>query len=180
MSESNAQHPDLDWSQVRETIKLLMISVIQIERSMREGETSVSTLTGSFTDMVEQLQAIAVQLDTLEESDAKYIAQKHCSATTAKIENSIVAFQFYDRLNQCLEHVVLSLKGLSEIVENPERLYNPSEWKKLQEHIRSKYSMETEKLMFDAIIAGESLESVLTIAAENDLQDTDENGIELF
>jgi hypothetical protein len=35
---SNAQQPDLDWSQVRETVKLLSVSSAQVEASMREGD----------------------------------------------------------------------------------------------------------------------------------------------
>lgn len=38
---SNADRPDLDWSQVRETVKLLTISVTQVENSLHVSGNSV-------------------------------------------------------------------------------------------------------------------------------------------
>ena len=71
-----------------------------------------------------------------------------------------------------------SLKGLSSLVESPERLYNPIEWKKFQEEIRGRYTMESEKAMFDAILQGKSIEEAIKLAALSDEQEEDE--IELF
>ncbi|MCX7088936.1 MAG: hypothetical protein NTV00_12905 [Methylococcales bacterium] len=178
---SSANRPDLDWSQVRETVKLLTVSVTQVENSMKVGDGSVNALTASFTGMVEHLQGINAALTTMPDSDTKQAALAHCVATSDTINSSIMAFQFYDRLQQCLEHVSLSLKGLSELVESPERLYNPQEWKIFQENIRNRYTMESEKIMFDAIVSGKTIEEALVLAATaaaNVLPDDDD--IELF
>ncbi len=176
--QSNSFQPDLDWSQVRETVKLLMISVVQMERSMTDGDSSVTTLTQSFACMVNHMRAINETLQTMSDCEPKADALAHCQQMMAMIEESIVAFQFYDRMQQSLSHVSWGLKGLSELVDNPNRLYNPFEWQTFQGDIRNRYSMESEKVMFDAILEGKSIEEALRLASETD--ENQEDDIELF
>ena len=45
--KSSASNPDLDWSQVRETVSLLRLAAAQVDFSMRDGEKSVNALTDS-------------------------------------------------------------------------------------------------------------------------------------
>lgn len=178
-SNSNSYHPDLDWTQVRETSKMLILSAIQVEDMMIEADLSVNTLTESFTSIVEHMQAINKHLLALNSCDIRDEALVCCSETTDKIQASIVAFQFYDRMQQCLQHVTSNLKGLSELVENPKRLYNPTEWKQFQREIRSRYTMESEKLMFDAIVEGKTIDEALSIKNTHQ-EEYQFNNIELF
>ncbi len=71
MAYSNSKNPDLDWSQVRETIKLLNLSAVQVDDILQESESSVNTLTDSFTDIVESMQTITNHLSALEASGTK-------------------------------------------------------------------------------------------------------------
>lgn len=163
MAQSDSYQPDLDWSQVRETVKLLTVSVSQVEANMNAGDDSVTTLTESFTGIVDHMAAINSLLNTLDASETKNEALQHCQQASDKIQTSIIAFQFYDRLQQSLSHVANSLKGLSDLVESPERLYNPMEWKKFQDEIRGRYTMESEKILFDAILQGKSIEEAMIL-----------------
>ena len=180
MSFSGTDRPDLDWSQIRETVKLLAVSVAQVERGMSIGDDSVNTLAKSFTEMSDDMSALRDILMSLEANDQLEKALYHCAITQEKIYSAIVAFQFYDRLQQRLQHVSLSLKGLSDIIETPNRLYNPFEWKQFQVEIRERYTMEAEKVMFDAILQGKSVEEAIVLAAEFDGKAADEDEIELF
>lgn len=56
---SKAAAPDLDWSQVSETVRMLNLAVAQIAMAMHEGEDSVESLTKSFTDMVSNVEEIS-------------------------------------------------------------------------------------------------------------------------
>ena len=170
--------PDLDWSQIRETVKLLNLSAAQVDVIMQESDLSVNTLTDSFTDLVESLQAINTHLTALADSSERQQALACCTNTQDKIQAAIVAFQFYDRMQQCLQHVTSNLKGLSKLVESPEHLYNRNEWQGFQDQIRSRYTMESEKMMFDAILQGKSIDDA--IAAKDAHQDSQFNNIELF
>ena len=180
MTQSDIKQPDLDWSQVRETVKLLTVSVTQVETCMKDGDASVTTLTESFTSLVGHMNSINELLLSLETSDKKEAALNHCMETTEKIQTSIVAFQFYDLLQQSLSHVAEGLKGLSSLVETPERLYNPYEWQKFQQEIRGRYTMESEKIMFDAIVQGKTIEEAIQLAAKADEAGKDADEIELF
>jgi hypothetical protein len=179
MSNSNSYNPDLDWTQVRETSKMLILSAIQVEDMLTNADLSVNTLTESFTSIVEHMQAINDHLLALDSCDIRDEAIVCCSETTDKIQASIIAFQFYDRMQQCLQHVTSNLKGLSELVESPERLYNPNEWREFQTLIRARYTMESERLMFDAILQGKSVNEALTIKNTHQEEDQSDN-IELF
>jgi len=178
MSYSDSIKPDPDWSQVRETVKLLTLSAAQVDVILQEGDLSVNTLTESFTDIVESMQRINNHLLSLDVSDTRDQALACCSETKAKIQTAIIAFQFYDRMQQCLQHVTSNLRGLSKLVESPERLYNPNEWQGFQNQIRSRYTMESEKMMFDAILQGKSVDDA--IAAKNAHQHSQSDDIELF
>ncbi len=180
MAFSGSAHPDLDWSQIRETVKLLAVSVAQVESSMIEGDESVLVLTDSFAQIVNDMSAIQAHLEALGSSEQRDNALAGCIATQERIRSSIVAFQFYDRLQQCLQHVSIGLKGLSEIIETPHRLYNPAEWNRFQGEIRGRYTMESEKIMFDAIHDGKSIEEALALAAEWAKSHSQDSGIELF
>lgn len=184
-TSSTANKPDLDWSQVRETINMLTLAVSQVECTMTDGEKSITELTQSFTYIANQLQNIAdtksnesaeQQLDQIKENAAD-IHQKVVTAT--------IAFQFYDRLTQRLDHVKRDLSWLSNLVSNPNQLYNPEAWKKLQSDIMSNYTMEEERLMFEHIMNGASVESALEIYNHhfNDKQGDDDqtsDEVELF
>jgi hypothetical protein len=178
MAYSNSKNPDLDWSQVRETIKLLNLSAAQVDAILLESEVSVNTLTDSFTEIVESMQAISGHLIELEASGSKDNVLGCCFETEAKVQAAIIAFQFYDRMQQCLQHVTSNLRGLSKLVETPERLYNPTEWDGFQKQIRSRYTMESEKAMFDAILHGKSVEDAIAEKMAAVKEPTDD--IELF
>ncbi len=183
---STSSRPDLDWSQLKETIVMLNLAVAQIDQSMTEGNGSVSTLSSSFTALATNLTDIISSVDQLNDEEKSCEKMKliiEGSATTAldKVNSSIIAFQFYDKLSQRLDHVSQSLSSLTTLIGDPAALYSPIEWQALQASIRSKYTMEEEREMFDNVIAGMSIEEALTIFRKEKLeQKDDEDDIELF
>lgn len=188
---STARNPDLDWSQVRETILMLALAVAQIEMSMRDSDGSVEVLSNSFTSMVGQVKMIertaAALPDTPEAADVKTTIVDNCAVIGETMHTAIVAFQFYDKLTQRLSHVASSLGTLADLVSDMRRLYNPYEWLGMQEKIKSRYTMEEERLMFDAMMEGKSVKQALAIymrAMEEKRQKaaagSDEEDIELF
>ncbi len=179
MTSTTSKQPDLDWSQIRETVRLLAVSVAQVESGMKAGDESVDRLIHSFTRMVDDLSAVQQLLSTFEPSQQRDQALLHCTATQNNVQSSIIAFQFYDRLQQCLQQVSIGLRGLSAIIESPQRLYNPMEWYAFQEEIRSRYTTESQKIMFDAIHQGKSIDEAIALAAGVDTK-PDDDDVELF
>lgn len=183
MTISTAAAPDLDWSQVSETVRMLNLAVAQISMAMHEGEDSVESLTGSFTGMVGNVEEIAqaVTAADAEERHGAVVSNVlgRCAAVQGGIQQSIIAFQFYDRLSQRLDHVRYALDALAALVSDKSRLFNPTEWDALQQQIRSRYSMQEEQDMFEALLRGASVEQALELVRER-LRDGELNDIELF
>ncbi len=183
LAGSTAAHPDLDWSQVRETVLMLKLAAAQVEFSLKDGDRSVDVLTDSFTSMADEVRAIELGLGRLSDSyqisaDDQMDVDRHCQEVSRKMQQAIIAFQFYDTLVQRLDHVVSSLSELGELVSEPARLYSPEEWRALQETIRSRYNMEKERELFDAILSGDNMEDVIRRMQKVALQPRDD--VELF
>ncbi|MBS4099061.1 MAG: hypothetical protein KGZ83_19755 [Sulfuricella sp.] len=183
--KSSAASPDLDWSQVRETILMLGLAIGQIEVAMSDSNESVSVLTDSFTSMSDSLQSIAEAADNLPDDPASQAIRSTIESNSAFVTNhvqqAIVAFQFYDRLVQRMDHVCRSIDSLAELISDTGRLYNPSEWVAIQQYIRSKYTMESERIMFDAMLNGAGIAEALALCKENAPQDKPAgDDIELF
>ncbi len=155
---SSAVAPDLDWSQIRETVRMLFLATAQIEIALRESDDSVLHLTDAFTSMIGYENVIKMAVEDLPDTEDTKVIRSTIAHNAVKVtetmQGAIVAFQFYDKLTQRLAHVSHSVEALSELVNDTSKIYNPYEWKALQEKIKSKYSMREEIEMFQAVMSG--------------------------
>lgn len=189
---SSATKPDLDWSQVRETVSMLCLAISQIETTLTDSSKSVGELTDSFTHIAQNAQQVS-RLTTQLAPDADFEANKASIIESSqeimqRMSQAVVAFQFYDRLSQKLGHVNESLSHLGDLLGDMKRLYNPTEWARIQNEIRSNYTMECERLMFDLIMKGATVKEALELYrhefdqldAVKSEDDNTEDDIELF
>ncbi|MBK6355918.1 MAG: hypothetical protein IPF44_03985 [Betaproteobacteria bacterium] len=155
---TSAHMPDLNWSQVRETVLMLELAAVQIESAMKDSNASVEVLTNSFTSMAGYMRLISETVQTLPDQGETGVAKQNLSGisehVSGMVHQAIIAFQFYDKLVQRLAHVGISLGDLSNLVADGRRLYNPSEWVSLQDKIRIKYTTREEIAMFEAVMQG--------------------------
>lgn len=170
-SKSTSAEPDLDWSQVRETILMLNLATARIEFCMRDGDDSVETLTDSFTTIAGNVAKLRGAMDSVFDTyDVDEKMKKDIQSTgeevSRKMQSIIIAFQFYDKLVQRLSHISKSMAALGNLVGDPGRLYSPHEWRGLQEKIRSTYTMSDEKKLLDALINGATVEEVVRMMEE--------------
>jgi len=183
---STSANPDLDWSQLKETIVMLNLAIAQIKQSLNEGNASVDTLASSFTALATNLtdiQASINQFDISEDSEnekIKLIIQGSAATATDKVQAAIIAFQFYDKLTQRLDHVSHSLSSLTQLIADPASLYSPPRWRELQESIRSQYTMEEERRMFDKVLAGLPIDEALAEFTDEMKDSIQNDDIELF
>jgi hypothetical protein len=183
---SRADAPDLDWSQVRETVVMLELAAGQVEAAMKDSNTSVEVLTDTFTSLAEVLQHIEIALDTLPDTVGNGMVkgeiQENTRLVATKVHQAIIAFQFYDKLVQRLDHVCHGLAGLSKLVADRQRLYNPGEWKGLQESILAKYTMVEEHAMFQAVLNGATVKEALDAYMAARMKEVENSGgdVELF
>jgi ribosomal protein L16 Arg81 hydroxylase len=175
-SQSNSNKPDLDWSQIRETVMMLNLAVARIDNAMRDGNDSIETLSQSFTSMADAVQNIEQAALDMAPCPSREVIETNCQQIAQQVHTTIVAFQFYDKLNQRLTHVSQSLSALTELVDDQDRNFIPNEWQQLQKTIRSQFTLDSDIKIFDAILAGTSLSNVLEMANEIELEEK----IELF
>ncbi|HIJ23999.1 MAG: hypothetical protein HON68_09415 [Gammaproteobacteria bacterium] len=186
--QSSAGKPDLDWSQVRETVRMFCVGVSAIEYSMSAGDESISSLIETFTNMsryMAELKMVARGVqhhvpDAFEEEYQAMVADLdvRCDNVTANLKTAVVSFQFYDRLTQQLDHISNSLEHTAELVGDQGRIYNPAEWDKLQKEVYSSFTMEEGRVLFDALMRGASKDEAILEAKEHSNKDADE--LELF
>lgn len=149
----------LGAKEVQETILMLNLSVAQIELSINEGDHSVNTLIDSFTYMSQHLEAIedssqkiahlTDQVDGIAEHNASLLLQTN--ELSEKMHQAIIAFQFYDKLSQRLNHVSKGLSGLAEIVSHEMHAQDQAQWQAFKKQVRQGTTMEEEAELFDLI-----------------------------
>ncbi len=179
LSPSTSANPDLDWSQIRETVAMLNLAVAQIAGTLTEGDDSVRTLVDSFTSMAGSIEVTSLAASQLNDSPEKETIINNCDSVSSQMQKAIIAFQFYDKMSQRLEHVSNSLRVLGELVSDQQQLYNPYAWRGLQEKIKSKYTVEAERLMFDAVVSGKSVDEAMQIVKQIQEAEQDDD-VELF
>ncbi len=179
---TSAHMPDLNWSQVRETVLMLELAAVQIEAAMRDSNASVEILTDSFTSMAGYMRMISDTVQSLPDTGEVGATKQNLMGVSehvsSMVHQAIIAFQFYDKLVQRLAHVGLSLGDLSGLVSDTRRIFNPSEWVELQGKIRSKYSTREEIAMFEAVMGGMPVQEAVNRFMEEMKGKSDD--IELF
>jgi len=183
---SAAGAPDLDWSQVRETVRMLNLAIAQVSGSLVNGDESVTELTGSFTSMAGAIAEIREAIETTGtpveglENDVLATIDQKCEMLSDKVQSAIIAFQFYDRFTQNLSHVKESLDSLGNLIGDQSKLYNPVEWTRNQQEIRDRYSMPEEHEMFDMIMRGATIAEVLENFKNKKVEKEEVGEVELF
>lgn len=181
---------ELNFSQVGETIAMLALTVAQIETSMKEGDQSVNQLTDSFTDLASHSQEIIAEAQKLDvdiphEALIRKNMLQAAEGLSGKIQQAVIAFQFYDRLSQRLDHASHSLEKIGHLIADSGERYQEDAWRNVQNDIKSSYTMEAERIMFEHIMRGHSVAEVLEIyhhqfqKEQDESFDTDDD-VELF
>lgn len=179
---TRAHRPDLDWSQVRETVLMLELMSGQIMAAMRDSDKSVDVLATTFTGMAGYVNTIVDMVhqlpNTPDVAGQKAALSNIAEHVQSMVNQAVVAFQFYDRLVQRLSHVVTGHSEFSDIVGDSRQLYNPAAWVAMQNRIRASFSTREEHALLDAVLNGmpveEAIESYLASLKQRD------NEIELF
>ena len=163
-----------NWCVRSETAKILALNVAQIHTSLSEGDSSIDTLTSSF----QQLATFCEDIQHIDPENKLVDLQTIASNMSNHVNDAIMAFQFYDRLCQRLEHVQGNLHMMSDLISDEKSTQDVEGWQSLRNKIKDSYTMETEHKMFDAVLKGASIEEALEIFKKEVMAQEDE--IELF
>lgn len=175
--EHTAQIPDTaDWLHIQETVKLLLLSMAQIELTLTDGEHNVTGLGQYFTHMAAHLRSMNQYLDQRPDTPAEIAEHGH--KLEAQINEGVIAFQFYDRLSQRLQHVVTGLALTEDLLCDKQRRLSSAEWTLIHQQIKGSYSLDCERKMFELVLQGMPLHQALALYRDEHLYRKDD--IELF
>lgn len=165
--DSNNKFPGESKIQWTETVHMLDLTANQIDLTLREGNDSMELLTNTFTSMADCLDTLEKSLEKTVYGGEKSINASHaltdCYAAKEKIHNAIIGLQFYDRLTQRFKYIRESLIVLAELIGDPIRQSIPEEWVALRQKIKSDYSTEQKKTIFNALMDGMDLDKVFEL-----------------
>lgn len=182
----------LEWKELSQTIMALNLSIAQIDLSMTEGSYSIDTLIDTFNFMREGLDRLnhSVLNDEIQDvAELKLRLLQESQVLSEKVTESIVAFQFYDKLSQRLQHVSKSLSSLSDIISHEERTVDEAKWNSFLEKMAKYAAMREEyelyELIFTQGLSGEQAIEVMkdrmrARMEERKNQPAPEDDIELF
>jgi len=165
-----------DVCQIRRTVRMLDLAAARVSYALHDGNDSVDTLVNSFTHMTGQVMTIQEGIENLPDTPNKTQLLENCQLAMNTVQETTMAFQFYDRLNQRMQHISISLDKLSELIDSPARMSDPASWLELEKKIRSHYTLDNDLEMFDAVLAGGKIEDILSKASEVE----EDAGVELF
>jgi len=176
MESTTTGNDNENWSHARETVLLMNVAVARIEHAMIEGSDSMNELSQAFVSIADAAKTISTEIEGFTDNNEYKTIKSHSDSIKEKVSDSVVAFQFYDRLCQRMGLVAKTLNSLTGMLEDPNKANAQEEWVKLKEMIRSKYTLDTDQEMFDAVLSGTSIEDALEAALEK----TDVEEVEFF
>lgn len=190
MSTPEVKHV-LEWKELSQTIMALNLSIAQIDLSMTEGSYSIDTLIDTFNFMREGLDqlnhsVLNDEVQDVAELKSRLLQESH--QLSEKVAASIVAFQFYDKLSQRLQHVSKGLSSLSDIISHQDRTMNEHTWNNYREKMAKYAAMREEyelyELIFTQGLTGEQAIEVMKVRMRERMEANKnqpiEDDIELF
>src|SRR5690606_24911077 len=154
------------WAPEREIAHTLELCEAQMEAALGESDHAVDALVSAFSSMVENASAARMALDNLPPAQRSALGdaaalRDRLAAVESQMAAAIVAFQFYDKLNQRLGHVRYSLSTLAMCVCDPVQSSQREQWQRLFSTLRRLYRTEEERRIFQMMIEGASAEQAL-------------------
>lgn len=154
-SSSSANSEDTS-TQLQEIMRSLYLISAQMKVALADSDVSVSALTDAFSRMLgyegEIASAVKQLADAKDDTEIHQNIQKNASLLTLHIQKAVIAFQFYDRLSQRLNHTIETADALGELIAQQQDGHNDDAWQVFHEQIQSLYSMLEEKQLFDEIM----------------------------
>ncbi|MET1255329.1 hypothetical protein [Aliikangiella maris] len=167
-------------SQTENQVMLLQLAAAQLSISLRESEKPFNDLTKLFLEIVRQHSRINELLNEKPEPNIAEIHRLH-KKTELQVKQSVVDFQFYDRMNQRLAHILSSMQKAILLLNDAEKLQDEQKWESIFHSIEKSYTMQEETELYEAIKSGEGFETAVNkLIAKTKTKEAIEPDIELF
>ncbi|MGH8536189.1 MAG: hypothetical protein ACREXM_06895 [Gammaproteobacteria bacterium] len=180
---AHREAPNSGSSDVRESVRLLHVAVAQIDVTMHEGDASVAVLSGALSSIAAGLKSIgqyAQESPSAGEPAQEGNVSASCSTLAKKVEAAIMAIQFYDAMTQKLTHISENLQALADSIAEPGGVDRPSAWHALKQRTRARFTMESERRVFDALMRGMTMREAVRAAKPEGAEAPPAGAIDLF
>ena len=155
----------------------------EINLSVKEANKVVQTLTKTFMEMVGDVHEVQLAAQKLvvsdENAEIKQQIIERCKTYLDKVQAGTEGFQFYDKMSQRLTHTTGNLIKLKKMAEDSEGLESMEKWKALKQDIETSYTMEEDRVLFKALMQGDSIQEAIKLASEAQKKQAKDN-TELF
>lgn len=143
-----------------ELVAMLGVIASQIQSAMQETDAPATTLVETAHSLTKATQTVATCLFDFSGSPARVFQDLMVlhDDLHSRAGKAATAIQFHDRLAQCLTHVCSNLTYLAEFLASSDKPKTAAEWAQLRERVRSTYSMEEERALFDRLNSANSPE----------------------
>lgn len=141
------------WTPEQQIARMLELCEAQMESALSESDVAMDALIKSFAGLIEAGQS----LGAANEKTPADLAQQ-LDALRKQTAAAVVAFQFYDKLNQRLGHVRYSLSALAMFVCEPAKSHERDQWRRLFSTLRRLYRTEEERELFKLMVEGATAE----------------------
>lgn len=187
-NSSDLDHLDLNLNQVRETVTMLCLAIAQIKCTMTDGDTSIESLGSVFSDISKSVNTMRNAARDAQSGASSELAEQIIERTNLadrSLSSAVTSLQFYDRVSQRLDHVTQGLHMLGDLLGDCDRRTNPKAWEDIQNEVKESYSLDCERLMYEQIMLGATIEEALELYRHNfnnlnDPKDDSDDEIELF
>ncbi len=139
--------------------QLLKLTAAQLRLSKYESAGPVETLSATFTELARITSELFAQS---QHNSQNPVNQFLFEQLTQMIQNAVVAFQFYDRLSQNMDHIIEHLESAQQLLEQGKSEHHEV-WQEVILDMKKSYTMENERKIYNAIMQGASVDQAMLV-----------------
>ncbi len=182
MSSEQGTDKEADAAQDnRQVARLLETAAVQIRLSLSESDGSIFQLTEAIANSSNGIREIRSLVRMLGFSshpdDIIDSISDRCSTIESKLQDAVVAMQFYDRLSQRFSHIQENVEVVAKMLECMDDA-TPEFFDGLYKKMRSVYSLEQERQIHDLIMNDGASQKDFAVAEK--LMTAKQGDVELF
>ena len=132
----------------QETARLLKMAILQIDTSLKESDNSMEQLIESIAAIDHSVRRMQTHLENTQTDE---LLETECKLAATQIQQTIIAFQFYDLLSQRISHIRRNLDEIIAVISAQQDAH-PALWRNLQQRMQAVYSPKQEQMMYKALL----------------------------
>jgi hypothetical protein len=146
------------WTPEQQIARMLELCEAQMESALSESDVAMEALIKSFAGLIEAGQTLGAMNEKTPAADNVPDLAQQLDTLRKQTAAAVVAFQFYDKLNQRLGHVRYSLSALAMFVCDRAKSSERDQWRRLFSTLRRLYRTEEERQLFNLMVDGATAE----------------------